>query len=166
MVNQVFCLRFHFITLLSKHIVNSMEQFSPAHAVEGPYWRIISAPVEWLTVRRQEHIQRPATATTDCLYCIHIYMIKIRPFFSVYLYIDEIFVHQGSRFFFFKTFTFHYMAPVAGRITNTHQYRLVLRFCFLQCLLTPGIPIYRVMRMLQQVRTSFINEAIGVCCLH
>jgi len=44
------------------------------------------------------------------------------------------------------------MAPVAGGIAYGEEDGLVFPFGFFKCLITPGIPVYRVICMLQQVR--------------
>jgi len=51
---------------------------------------------------------------------------------------------------------------MTGRITDANQDRLVFIFGSLQCLLSPGIPINRVVRMLQKVWAAFVNEFINV----
>jgi|GEM_PF-2429659 len=44
------------------------------------------------------------------------------------------------------------LAPVAGGIAYGEEDGLVFPFGFFKCLITPGIPVYRVICMLQQVR--------------
>ena len=104
----------------------------------------------------------PSPAAGHCLHCIHINMIQVGSFFPVYLDIDEMFIHDRGRCLIFKTFPFHYMTPMTGRITNAYQNGFVFFFCFLQCFFAPGIPIHRIMCMLKQVRTCFVDEFIGV----
>jgi hypothetical protein len=43
------------------------------------------------------------------------------------------------------------MAPVASGITDGEKNRLILPFGFFKCLITPGIPVYRVISMLQKI---------------
>jgi hypothetical protein len=52
------------------------------------------------------------------------------------------------------------MAPVAGGITNGKKNRFPLLFCPGKGLLSPGIPVHRVMGMLEQIWTLFMNQVI------
>jgi len=47
----------------------------------------------------------------------------------------------------------HDMAPMAGGIPDGKKNRLIFLFSFLESLLPPGIPVYRILGMLQKVRT-------------
>jgi hypothetical protein len=49
-----------------------------------------------------------------------------------------------------------HMTPVAGRITDGKKDGLILQPYFGKRFLTPGIPIHRILRMLQQVGAFFI----------
>ncbi len=54
------------------------------------------------------------------------------------------------------------MAPVAGGITDTHQYRQVFLTSLLKRFFTPGMPVHRIVGMLQQIRTALEKQAIGI----
>ena len=135
-----------FLFLISN--MNSLQHLFPAYSVMSIYRWKISTSIKRFQVRIKKHIQRPPTTTSHCLNSIHIYMVYIRSFFPVNLYINKVFVHQLSGLFIFKTFPFHHMTPVTGSITNTQQNRFPFSCRFIQCLLTPRIPIYRIMCML------------------
>jgi len=53
------------------------------------------------------------------------------------------------------------MAPVARRIADAQQNRLILSFRPLQCLIIPRVPIHRIMRMLLEVRALFREQMVG-----
>jgi hypothetical protein len=53
------------------------------------------------------------------------------------------------------------MTPVAGGITNGKKDRFVLLAGKVKCLFRPGVPVDRVMGMLQKIRTFFMYELIG-----
>jgi hypothetical protein len=93
---------------------------------------------------------------------IHEKMIKVWPFLPVYLDANEILVHQGGRLEVFKALPLHDMAPMAGGIANAHKNWPVLLFGPQQRLLAPGIPINRIMGMLEQIRAGFVDEAVGI----
>jgi hypothetical protein len=48
------------------------------------------------------------------------------------------------------------MAPVAGRIADAEKYRLILLLCLSECLFAPGIPVYRIILVLNQIWGFFI----------
>jgi hypothetical protein len=68
---------------------------------------------------------------------------------------------QNAYFSAFISVQFIYMAPVAGGIADTKEDRLVFSLGFLKSLITPGIPIYRVMGMLQKVGGFLVNQPVG-----
>jgi len=53
-----------------------------------------------------------------------------------------------------------HMTPVAGGITDRKEDRLVFQPCFFKSFITLGIPIHRILRMLQQVGTLFIFQMV------
>jgi hypothetical protein len=52
------------------------------------------------------------------------------------------------------------MTPVAGGITDTEQDWFVFLSGATQSFIGPRIPIDRIVRMLEKVRTGFLDEAI------
>jgi len=54
------------------------------------------------------------------------------------------------------------MTPVAGGISDAHQNGLVFLSGFLNSFVSPGIPVNRVVGVLEQVGAAFVNEFIGV----
>jgi hypothetical protein len=58
------------------------------------------------------------------------------------------------------------MTPMTGRITNAHQYRLVLCLGTIESLFAPGIPIHRIVRMLQKVGRGFLCQPVCKTGVH
>ncbi len=54
----------------------------------------------------------------------------------------------------------HHMAPVAGGISDRQKNGFVFFAGFFKGLFAPGIPVHRVGRMLQQIGTGFVNQAV------
>lgn len=52
------------------------------------------------------------------------------------------------------------MAPMTTRIANTEKHWLVLCSGYLKCLLSIGIPVHRIVGMLKQVGTGFLDESV------
>lgn len=76
-------------------------------------------------------------------------MVYIGVFFPVYFDADKVFIHVCGHFFILKALSLHYVAPVACCIAYTHYHRLVFLLCFLKCLISPGIPVYGIVCVLQ-----------------
>ena len=162
MGNQVLSLRFYLVSFLCKKLLKVHQEFFPTTSIVCFNGREISASIKRLFVRGQKHIQWPSTTSCNSLHRIHVYMIQIWPLLPVYFDVHKIFIHYFGSALILKTLPFHHVAPMARRIANTHQDWLVLRFCFLQCLLSPRVPIHGIVGVLQQVNTRFINQLIGM----
>src|SRR5688572_9748153 len=162
MIRQVLGLRINFMTFFLKGLHNPGQGFLPGRPVESSFWREISTAIKWFSLRGKKNIQWPSAAAGHGLYRIHINMIEVRPLFPVYFNIDEMLIHDRSRGLVFKTFPLHNMAPMASRIANTYQDGFIIFFRFVQCLISPGIPVNRIMGMLQQVRTGLMNKMIAM----
>ncbi|MNI90501.1 hypothetical protein D3C73_1480290 [compost metagenome] len=50
---------------------------------------------------------------------VHVNLVDIGTFLTIDLYAHKMPVHYFGYFVVFETFAFHYMAPMAGRITYT-----------------------------------------------
>ena len=74
-------------------------------------------------------------------------------------------IHEVGNLFILEGFALHHMAPVAGRIANAQQNGPIEFLRLLQRLFPPGIPIHRVMCVLEQVGAGLMNEPVGVCML-
>src|SRR6516225_1922859 len=61
--------------------------------------REIGAPVEWAAVGRKEDGHWPATLLCKCLYGLHVNVIYIRPFFTIYFNRNKMLIHQASNVF-------------------------------------------------------------------
>ncbi|GIW06514.1 MAG: hypothetical protein KatS3mg060_1319 [Dehalococcoidia bacterium] len=126
-------------------------------------WKV-GATVKRLAVRREKHRHWPAAVPGHGLHRRHINLVNIRAFLPIHLDIDEQIVHQGGNLLILEGLTLHHVAPVAGRIPNGKQDRLVFLFGTSQCFVAPGIPVDRVVRVLQQVGARL--ELKSVCHLN
>jgi hypothetical protein len=53
------------------------------------------------------------------------------------------------------------MAPVAGGIPNEKEHGLVFRCGPGESLFRPGMPVYRIVGMLDEIGAFFIDESVG-----
>ena len=111
-------------------------------------------------VGRQERRQRPAAAAGHRLHGVHVDRVQVGPLLAVDLDRDEVLVHQGRRLRVLERLSLHHVAPVAGRVPDRQQDRLVLRAGAFEGLLAPGEPVHGVRGVLQQVRARLVLEAV------
>jgi hypothetical protein len=85
----------------------------------------------------------------------HVDAIQVGTFFAIHFDVDEVLVHQRCGFRVFEGFVCHDMTPVASRIADAQKDGLVLSFGFCQGFVTPGIPVHRIIGVLEKIRGSF-----------
>ena len=124
--------------------------------------RIVRAAVERLKFRGQPDVERPTAAAGGRLHEGHVNLIDVRPLLAVEFDADKMLVHHLRRRLVLERLALHHMAPVAGRVADAQQDRLVLRLGLVERLLPPRIPVDRVVLMLLQVGRRLLGQAVGV----
>ena len=120
----------------------------------------IGSGKEWFLLRGHEDRQWPAAGTGHGLAHGHIHRVDVRALLPVYLDADEFPVQQVCHFRILKGFVSHHMAPVAGRVPDTEEYRLILPCRFLERFLAPGIPVHGIFPMLHEIRRFFLYQSV------
>ena len=120
----------------------------------------IGSGKEWLLLWGHEDRQRPAAGAGHGLTHGHIHRINVRALFPVHLDADELAVKETRNLLILKGFMSHNMAPVAGRVPDTEEYRLILPCRFLERFLTPGIPVHGIFPMLHKIRRFFLFQSV------
>ena len=85
---------------------------------------------------------------------------KIRALFPIHFDVDEVGVHEGCGGVVLETLMRHDVAPVAGGISDGQQNGFVLVAGFGQGLRSPGLPMDRVISVLQKIRAGFFGKTI------
>ena len=111
-------------------------------------------------VRRQEDGHRPAAAAGQRDDRVHVDRVEVRALLAVDLDVDEVLVHQRRRLRVLERLALHHVAPVAGRVADREQDRLVLLARARERLLAPRIPVDRVVRVLEEVGAGLLREAV------
>ena len=96
----------------------------------------------------------------DHLHRVHVDLVDIRPLFPVDLDAHKVRVHQFGDVGILKGFMRHDMAPMAGGVADGDEERLVLSLGFGERLITPRVPINRVIGMLAQVEAGLGGKAV------
>ena len=154
------------LTVDGRDPVENRGESGPAPAI---FRREIGAAPERLAVRRQEHGQRPAALFAQQRQGELVDLVDIRPLFAVDLDVDEVAVHCRSNAVVLEALMRHDMAPVASRIADGEQDRLVVPFRRRERRVGPGLPVDRVVPVLQQIGAGFRAEGVGgdrVCVGH
>ena len=113
-------------------------------------------------VRRQEHRQRPAArAPRQQRVRGLVDLVEVRPLLAVDLDVDERVVHHRGDGRILERLVRHHVAPVARRVADRQQDRLVLAPRARERLLAPRIPVDRIVGVLPQVGARGAGETIG-----
>ena len=104
--------------------------------------------------------QRPAAALAHHLDRVHVDRVDVGPLLAVDLDVDEQLVHQLRDRRVLEALVRHHMAPVARRVADRHEHRLVGALRLRERGLAPRPPLDRVVGVLPQVRRALGGEAI------
>jgi len=141
---------------------DAIEHREKSRTPEGIVRREVGAADKGLEVRREPHAHRPAASARGGLHEGHINAVHVGAFLAVHLDVHEMVVHEGSDFRVFKGFALHHMAPVAGRVADGEEDRLVFRAGLCERLFAPRIPVHRIVGVLEEIRRFFFREPVGV----
>ena len=127
--------------------------------------REVGSAVEGLACGCQEHRHGPSAASGHGLHCAHVDGVQVRPLLPVHLYVYEVLVHYEGDLVVLEGLPLHNVAPVARRVADAEEYGLVLLAGLLQGLLSPGIPVHRVVGVLHQVGACLVDIVCWACSL-
>ena len=121
----------------------------------------VGSPEKGLELRRQKNTHRPAAAArVHHHHGVHVDLIQVGTLFSINLDADEIVIEQLRNRRALKTLVLHHVTPVTGGITDRQEDRFLGFARLLNSLVVPGIPIHRIVGVLQQIRTGLVGQAI------
>src|SRR5690606_12942448 len=83
------------------------------------------------------------------------------PLLAIDLHVDEELVHEPRDLRVLEALVRHHVAPVAGRVSDRHEHRLVELLRARERLGAPRIPVDGVVLVLEQVRRGLAREAVG-----
>jgi hypothetical protein len=123
--------------------------------------RPISAAVDGRSVGRQEHRQRPAALFAQRMQRRHVMVVDVGPLLAIDLDVDEPGVHPSGGLRILERFMRHHMAPVASRVADRKENRLVFRARLIESGLAPGQPVHRIVGVLTKIRAFLVNQRVG-----
>ena len=109
---------------------------------------------------RQEDGHRPAALAGQRDDRVHVDRVEVGPLLAVDLDADEVLVHHARGQRVLERLALHHVAPVAGRVADREQDRLVLVARARERLVAPRVPVDRVGGVLEQVRRGLLREAV------
>ncbi len=110
----------------------------------------------------QEHRQRPAAAPADDAKRGHVDVIDVGPFLAIHLDANEVLVQDLGHFLVGERFLLHDVAPVTGAVADGQENELFLFLGLLERLRPPGIPVDRVVGVLQEIGAAFLGKPVGL----
>ncbi len=135
--------------------------------------REVGASIKGPLVGGQEHGQRPASALTHERDHLLVDRVDVGSLLPVDLDVDEVLVHQRGRARVLEGLVGHDVAPVTGAVAHRQKDRLVLGCGEREGPRAPGVPVDRVVRMLDQVGARGLGELVrstralgGLCVGH
>ena len=132
------------------------------HAVPRRRGKVGPSP-ERLLIGRQKDGQRPAAAPPhEGLRGLLVNVVEVGAFLPVHFDVDEVLVHDLGDVRVLEGLPLHHVAPVASRVADREQNRLVLSLGAGQGLLAPGVPVHRVVGVLPEIGARLVDEAVRV----
>jgi len=104
----------------------------------------------------------PAPASGKHLHRGHVNFVDIRTLLAIYLDRHKVGIEILGDSLVLEAFVLHHVTPVTSGITDGQENRLVLAFCQCKRLRPPGMPVHRVVGMLQQVGGILQYQAVGI----
>ena len=121
----------------------------------------VGAAVERLAVGRQEDAHRPAALAGHVLDRVHVDRVEVGPLLAVDLDRRRRLVERRGGRLVLERLALHDVAPVARRVADRQEDRLVLGARPRQRLFAPRVPIDRVVGVLEQVRAGLAGESVA-----
>ena len=149
----------HLVAAVAVHARRGVEhvvEAAQALAIDG---REVRAAEVRLAVGREEDGHRPAAVTADRHHRLHVDGVDVGPLLAVHLDVDEQLVHQRGDALVLERLVRHDVAPVARAVADAQQDGPVLGARAARTPRPPGVPVHRVVGVLQQVRAGLTRRA-------
>jgi hypothetical protein len=149
------------VALLAPDARDLVQHVGEARTAVAAFLREIGAAPERRAVGREKHGQRPAALLAKGMQGIHIDLVDVGALLAIDFDADEVLVHDRSRLVVLEALVGHDMAPVAGRIADRQGNRLVLAGGELERPGAPGLPVDRIVLVLEQIGAGFAVEFVS-----
>jgi hypothetical protein len=141
-------------------LVDPLAQLGKRDDAAAPGAREVRAAEERPAVGGEEDGHRPAALPRQGLDRLHVDLVDVGALLPVDLDVDEQVVHERRDLGVLERLVRHHVAPVACRVAHGQQHRLVVAPGDAERLVTPGVPVDRVVGVLAQVRAGLVGQAV------
>jgi hypothetical protein len=148
------------VALLRPDLGHRLDHVAPARPTVRRSGREVGAAEERATVRGAEDVQRPSAGTREPHDRLHVDLVDVGPLLAVHLDADESLVHEPRRVRILERLPLHDVAPVARGVADRDQHRPALPPRALPGLFAPGVPVDRVVPVLEQVGAGLASQAV------
>src|SRR5471030_3417171 len=124
--------------------------------------REIGAAEEGLQAGREPDRHGPAAAAGSGLHERHVDALYIRPLFAVHFDGHVVAIQERGDLVVFKRLALHHVAPVTGGIADGKEDGLIFGAGLFECFRPPGVPVHRIVGVLEQVGALLVGEPVGV----
>ena len=139
------------VTAVGPGLVDGGEHLSERGHSAPLLLRPVGACVEGTALGVEEHGHRPAAPPGQGGDGIHVDGVDVGPFLAVDLHAHEPAVHEVRRLRVLEGFVRHDVAPVACGVAHREQHRPGGAPGFGECIVTPGVPVDRVVGVLAEI---------------
>ena len=160
LLGEIFSRQLHFGALLLPHADDLAKDLRKSRPAPPRVGREIRAAVKRLEIGRQPHAHRPAARPGRRLHERHVDAIDVGPLFAIHLDRDEIAIQDVGNRLAFERLVRHHVAPVARRVADRQKDRAVELARFVERLLPPGVPVDRILGVLQEIRAALGSQTI------
>jgi hypothetical protein len=136
------------------------QELEQALAAEACLLREVRAREEGLAVGSQDDGHRPAARAGQGLRRPHVHVVDVGTLLAVDLDAHEVSVQEPRHLLVLEGLLLHHVAPVAGRVADREEDRLLLAARALERRGAPRIPVDGVLRVLEQVRARLEDEPV------
>ena len=150
----------HFLPIAAPGQVQALEQVLDAGAAHAGFLGQVGGGEKGLSVRGQDHVERPATPAGHGLAKGHIEHVEVRAFLAVHLDGHHDGAHERGHVLVLEGLALHDVAPVAGGVADGQEDGFVFGPGLGKGFLTPGIPVHGVVGVLEEIGTFFVDETV------
>ena len=123
---------------------------------------VIGSREKGAAVGQAESGERPAAAPlVEANHGIHVDLVYVGAFLAVHLDADEMLVHERRRGLVLEGFALHHVTPMAGAVADGDQQWTVEFLGAPKRLGSPGIPVHRVLAVLEQICARLVGQAVA-----
>ena len=159
-VDELLGLAFQIVAAVSVYVRHRSQHLLEARHAHPRLRREVRAAPERPSVGGQENRHRPTAVSRERHDRLHVEPVDVGALLAVDLDGHEALVHESRRLRILERLVLHDVTPVASGVADGEKDRLVLCPRPLEGLVSPRVPVDRVIRVLEEVRARLSGEAV------